>query len=104
VTDVFISYANEDRERALTLAVALQAHGWSVWWDRDIIAGQTFDRVIEQELAAAKSVVVLWSRNSVLSEWVKNEAAVAAERGVLVPALIDPVRLPLEFRRRQPSI
>ena len=37
----------------------------------------------------------------IASEWVKNEAALAAERGVLVPALIDSVRPPLEFRRRQ---
>ena len=101
MTDVFISYASEDRERARTLASSLEARGWFVWWDRKIIAGQTFDQVIEQELETAKSVVVLWSKDSVSSEWVKNEAAAAAERGVLVPALIDAVKLPLEFRRRQ---
>lgn len=91
MANVFVSYAREDRERAHILANALEANGWSVWWDRKIIAGHTFDQVIERELETAKSVVVLWSKNSVSSEWVKNEAAVAAERGVLVPALIDPV-------------
>jgi hypothetical protein len=101
MTDVFLSYANEDRERASKLASSLEACGWSVWWDRKIIAGQTFDQVIERELETARSVVVLWSKDSISSEWVKNEAAVAADRGVLVPALIDPVKLPLEFRRKQ---
>ena len=101
MTDVFISYASEDRERALTLANALAGCGWSVWWDRKIIAGQTFDQVIERELESARSVVVLWSKDSISSEWVKNEAAVAAERGVLIPALIENVKLPLEFRRKQ---
>jgi hypothetical protein len=101
MADVFISYANEDRERAARLAEALGAHGWSVWWDRRIIAGQAFDHAIERELDNAKCVVVLWSQHSVGSEWVKNEAAVAAERGVLVPASIERVKLPLEFRRRQ---
>jgi hypothetical protein len=72
-----------------------------VWWDRKIIPGENFDQVIEHELEAAKSIVVLWSKNSISSEWVKNEAAMAAERGVLVPAMIDSVKLPLEFRRRQ---
>ena len=67
----------EDRERALTLANALVGCGWSVWWDRKIIAGQTFDQVIERELETARSVVVLWSKDSISSEWVKNEAAVA---------------------------
>ena len=55
----------------------------------------------QRELETAKSVVVLWSKSSVTSEWVKNEAAAAAERDVLVPALIERVRLPLEFRRKQ---
>ncbi len=101
MTDVFVSYAAEDRERAARLAGALTALGWTVWWDRRILAGQTFDKAIERELYVAKSVVVLWSRHSVESEWVKCEAAAAAERDVLVPAAIDKIRLPLEFRRRQ---
>jgi TIR domain len=101
VTDVFLSYANEDRERAATLARSLEAAGWSVWWDRKIVAGHAFDEAIERELETAKSVVVLWSRSSVTSEWVKNEAAAAAERDVLVPASIERVRVPLEFRRKQ---
>ena len=101
MTDVFLSYASEDRERAGALARSLEARGWSVWWDRKIVAGQTFDQAIEHELETAKSVVVLWSASSIASEWVKNEAAAAAERGVLVPGLIERVKLPLEFRRKQ---
>jgi hypothetical protein len=101
MADVFVSYANQDRGRAHDLANALEARGWSVWWDRKIVAGQTFDQVIEHELESARCVVVLWSRHSVSSEWVKNESSDASERGVLVPALIDPVKPPLEFRRKQ---
>ena len=101
MTDVFISYANADRERAREIADALAARGWSVWWDRKIKAGQTFDEVIERELETAKNIVVLWSTSSIASEWVRNEAAVAAQRRVLVPALLDDVKIPLEFRRRQ---
>ena len=101
MTDIFISYAREDRERARVVASALQARGWSVWWDRDVKAGQAFDQIIERELETAKSVVVLWSKDSIGSDWVKGEAAAAVQRGVLVPALIDNVRVPLEFSRRQ---
>lgn len=101
MTDVFVSYASEDRDRAGQLAQAFGARGWSVWWDRKIIAGQAFDQAIERELETARCVVVLWSAHSIDSEWVKNEASVAVERGVLIPALIDGVRLPLEFRRKQ---
>jgi hypothetical protein len=101
MADVFISYASEDRAWAQRIAAALEQRGWAVWWDRKIVAGDAFDETIERELDAAKCVVVLWSKHSAASEWVKNEAAAAVEHGTLVPALIDAVRLPLEFRRKQ---
>jgi hypothetical protein len=99
--NVFISYAREDQDRARTLSMALEACGWSVWWDPKIQAGQSFDEIIERELDTADCVVVLWSKHSISSEWVKNEASEGLARGVLIPARIDDIKLPLEFRRRQ---
>jgi len=101
MADVFISYASADRDRARILAEALATQGWSVWWDRTIPPGRQFDEVIEEELAAAGCVVVLWSKASVASSWVKTEAADARDRRILVPVLIEDVKLPLEFRRMQ---
>ena len=101
MAEIFISYARVDRERAQALAGALGREGWSVWWDRDIPPGRTFDEVIEEALAEAKCVIVLWSRDSVRSEWVKAEASDAARRRILVPVLADDVMPPLEFRRIQ---
>jgi len=101
MADVFISYSSNNRDHAEALAKALSDVGLSVWWDREIVTGQAFGSAIERELDAARSVVVLWSRDSVESEWVKNEAASAAERGVLLPVTIDGTRPPLEFRRKQ---
>lgn len=101
MADVFLSYAREDREVVQRVAGALESKGWTVWWDRNIIAGHAFDEVIERELHGAKCIIVFWSKNSVESEWVKNEAAFAAEQGKLVPALIANVNVPLEFRRKQ---
>jgi beta-lactam-binding protein with PASTA domain len=98
---IFISYSSADRERAKQFAEALESQGCSVWWDRHIAAGQTFDEVIEEALTTATCVVVLWSSTSVKSDWVKTEASEAASRGMLVPALIDKVKIPLEFRRVQ---
>ena len=97
--DVFISYARADHSRAAELASVLETKGWSVWWDRDILPGRTFDDVIEEALSGARAVVVLWSAESVKSRWVRAEASAAAERDVLVPALIEPATIPLEFRR-----
>jgi hypothetical protein len=72
-----------------------------VWWDRTIPPGKSFDEVIEAALTAAKCVIVLWSKASVTSDWVKVEAAEAARRRILIPALIEEVTIPLEFRRLQ---
>jgi hypothetical protein len=57
--------------------------------------------VIEEALDSARCVVVLWSKASVASQWVKTEAAEAMRRKILVPVLIEDVKIPLEFRRLQ---
>lgn len=101
MSDIFLSYASTDRPRAQMLAAALQQSGWSVWWDRQIQPGKTFDQVIEEHLSAARCVVVLWSLDSISSRWVKTEASEGADRSILVPALIDNITIPLEFRRIQ---
>ncbi|HEV7920743.1 MAG TPA: toll/interleukin-1 receptor domain-containing protein, partial [Thermoanaerobaculia bacterium] len=101
MADVFLSYAREDRDCAEQLARALAGRGWSVWWDRRIQVGRSFSEIIERELDEANCVVVIWSRHSLASEWVQNEAAEAARRKALVPVRIEDVRLPLEFRRLQ---
>src|SRR5262245_25886049 len=85
MANVFISYAAEDRARIEPLAHAFEAAGLSVWWDRRIETGSSFDVVIERELDAAGCVVVVWSKHSVDSEWVRNEATEGSERAVLVP-------------------
>ena len=95
--DIFISYASEDRPAAARVAEALKRQGWAVWWDPDIAPGDVWDELIEQKLAAASCVVVLWSGTSVHKQWVKAEAAEAQGRGILVPVLIEDVKPPLAF-------
>lgn len=99
--DVFISYAREDRDRVGVLATHLEKQGWSVWWDRSILTGESFDRAIRTALTESKCVIVLWSQSSIASDWVLDEASHAKERNVLVPALIGDVDLPLGFGRLQ---
>jgi hypothetical protein len=101
MSDIFISYAREDRDKAKALAELFQQQDWSVWWDRSIPPGRSFDEVIEEALCAAKCVVVLWSKNSASSDWVKSEAAEGLRRKILVPVRIGSANVPLEFRRLQ---
>lgn len=101
MSEIFLSYKSEDQPRAKIIAEALEQQGYSVWWDMTIPPGKTFDEVIEKALDSAKCVVVLWSRKSVLSDWVKEEASVAVKRRILLPVLIDDVKIPIGFKRIQ---
>jgi len=98
MADIFISYAREDEARIQPLAVALEEQGWSVFWDRRIPAGQTWYSSIARALRDAGCIVVAWSRYSVSSRWVIEEAEEGQQRGNLVPVLLDPVEPPLGFR------
>jgi len=101
MSTVFLSYAAADRARVEPLVKALEADGFDVWWDRDISLGESYHRVIQQALERAACAVVVWSHHSIGSEWVTNEASEARKRGILVPALLDDVEPPLEFRHLQ---
>src|SRR5579863_8965222 len=94
---VFVSYARADKARVQPIVEALNAQGCEVWWDSHIRGGAVFAREIEAELNAAHAVIVVWSAVSVESDWVRDEAAVARDRGRLVPVRIDLAPPPLGF-------
>lgn len=101
MSDVFISYSREDRGRAQQLASVFEQQGWTVWWDKVIPPGMEYSDVITQQLAAAKAVVVLWSRTSAESVWVRDEAQEGATRRNLVSVLVEQITPPLGFRQFQ---
>ncbi len=103
MSDVFVSYKAEDRKRVKPLVQALEAEGYSVWWDEQIGGGASWRRAIEAELNAAKCVVVVWSKRSVGPDgaFVQDEATRAQHRHVYVPVLIDKVHPPLGFGETQ---
>src|SRR5450631_1141730 len=98
MADVFVSYARSDRARVAPLVAAIEAKGWSVWWDPAICPGQEFDRQIAAELKIAAAVLVVWTPSSVESRWVRGEAREGAERGILVPVRFERAELPIDVR------
>src|SRR5215469_3414265 len=101
MSHIFISYAREGQPWAEMLAQTLEGRGWSTFWDRTIPIGKTWRETIGSELDGARCVVVLWSKTSIESGWVQEEADDAKRRGVLVPILIDNVQPPIGFRSIQ---
>ena len=101
--DVFVSYKAEDRARLKPLVDALEAEGFTVWWDAHIGGGTNWRRDIEEHLDAAKCVLVAWTKRSVGpdGEFVRDEAGQARRRGTYLPVRFDTVELPLGFREVQ---
>jgi TolB-like protein/Flp pilus assembly protein TadD len=101
VPDIFLSYNREDQERARVFAEAFQAQGLDVWWDVGLKTGEAYDQVTEKALRQAKAVVVLWSKKSVESRWVRAEATLADRNKTLAPCMIEPCERPIMFELTQ---
>jgi len=99
MSQVFVSYKRAEKERVKPIVDLLEAQGWSVWWDRKIPPGMTFEKFIEESIAEASCVVAVWSELSVASDWIKTEASEGLKRGILVPVRIDEVDPPFAFRQ-----
>jgi len=98
---VFLSYARDDVGAAKQLAACIDAAGHQVWWDRQIEGGSRFSTEIDRELKGADAVVVIWTKSSVESPWVQDEAAEGRDNGRLVPILLGTDKPPLGFRQFQ---
>lgn len=98
---IFLSYAHADRAKAQRLASILEQSGYVVWWDALVEGGSRFAKSIDEALDKADAVVVLWSKHSVESDWVRDEAAQGRDRQRLVPLSLDGTVPPLGFRQIQ---
>ena len=98
---VFLSYARDDVSAAKPLAECIARAGHQVWWDHQIEGGSRFTAEIDRELKGADAVVVIWTKSSVESPWVQDEAAEGRDNGRLVPVLLGTDKPPLGFRQFQ---
>ena len=95
--EVFISYKREERSKAHSIAKALIAYGYEVWWDVELLPGDKFADEIRSVLEKAKAAIVLWSKDAVRSDFVRAEASLALKLGILIPVTLDDCELPLPF-------
>lgn len=98
---VFFSYSRDDQKRVLPLIKAIEQAGFTVWWDGLLGGGERYFLATQEALEHARVVVVAWSKVSVKSHWVHDEATRGRDRGRLVPISIDGTPPPLGFGQFQ---
>ena len=99
---IFISYNNADRSFARKLTTDLRTYGHKVWIDEsEINIGDPLVEKIREALDNIDYVVVILSKASIKSEWVKKELDIAfnreieEKRVVILPIIIEHrVKLP----------
>ena len=101
MNDIFLSYSREDQAVARRYAEGFEREGLGVWWDETLRSGEAYDEVTEKALREAKAVVVLWSKISVTSRWVRAEATLADRNKTLVPVMIEACDRPIMFELTQ---
>ena len=91
MADIFISYSKQDRQQVHFLAAYLESEGYSVWWDTSLLGGEDFRKVIMTELGRARAVIVIWTKNSIQSDWVQSEAGRGHADHRLIPVKTNDV-------------
>ena len=99
---VFISHTAADNAFVRRLAKRLEKSHFNIWLDEhDLIAGDPLPESVGKALQAAKVILVVVSKASVASKWLRYELNVATERMIkgecrVIPIVIDQTPLPPE--------
>lgn len=96
MTDVYISYAREDRESVRKLSETLRLEGWDVWMDSSEPL-PSHSAALDIKLASAGAILVVWSGYSRGSETVRSEAATGLYKNKLIQVRIDAASPPRPF-------
>jgi len=106
-TDIFISFASQDRKVASTLCTSLESRGFNCWIStRDILPGENFQTSIVQAIRRAKIMLLVFTANSNNSQEMTKELAIASQQKLIViPLRVEDVApsdaFAYEFATRQ---
>lgn len=98
---VFVSHSSADSEISERIAYGLRAFGYSCWYaEWEIQGGESIVNKINDALSESDVLVVVLSRASVTSDWVKTEMNAALMRQLagadvtVIPALVEDCDVP----------
>lgn len=96
---IFISYAHKDSEMIFKEIERFQNEGYNIWYDDGLIPGNNWDEGIVLALSNSSLVVVFITENSVSSENVKKEIALASEENInILPIYLKKTQLPPDLK------
>lgn len=95
--DVFFSYSRKDIQVALLIKTAIQSLGYTVFYDQDILEGDSNWRAtIAKNIDNCSGIVFFRTHNSVASKWCQREVNIADEAEKRI--------LPISYRCDQQSL
>lgn len=104
--DVFISYADEDKENAKKVATKLEELGAKVWFDKTALASSDlFESIIEENIAKAKRFIPIISQTTLIpgrrffrKEWAMAIREMEYRYGIpyFAPIIIDDTNINCE--------
>src|SRR5262245_47223100 len=105
MSDVFISYVNQDSKIAALIYDRLKEAGISTWADKDIRTGEEWSTIIDEALKSASSIVLVLSRAALKSPFLASEYSYFLRQNKrLIPVLAEPIPIedfPLSLSRFQ---
>jgi len=101
LASIFVSYSRSDREDVLPIINALSERGHLVWWDGLLEGGDRFSQITENALETSDVVLVAWTKTSINSDWVRDEATRGRDRRCMLSVSLDGTEPPLGFRQVQ---
>jgi hypothetical protein len=73
--------------------------GYHVWWDQKLQMGGAWELELDRQVMLAGCVIVLWSKRSAASSWVRHEASAAMGRDRYLPITVEKMEVPDPFGR-----
>ena len=101
MADIFLSYARPDKVFVSKIVSILEVGKQSVWWDGNLKGRGKFRPEIQENLANAHIVLVIWTPKSINSPWVTREALIARDSGRLLSLCVAGIKPPIGFKQHQ---
>lgn len=103
--EIFISYRSTEAEHARWIKEFIEANNVKCWMAPDCIpGGSNYEREIPVAIENCKAVILVVSKKSQRSKWVRREVLTALKLGkIIIPFFIENCRLVGEFRKNLSS-